>query len=97
MDSRPTQRGDRSGGAAKDAFHSGVGALRHPQGHPLRQHSGQVEEDGRARGGRPHPGRGKSRARVLLRRVRLTVQSAHQKVAEGGARLRGEAETVTRS
>lgn len=66
MDSRPTQRGDRSGGAPKDAIHSGFGTLRHPQRHPLRQHSRQIQEDGRAGRGRSHSGRGKSRARVLL-------------------------------
>lgn len=90
VDSRPAERGDRRRRQPEDALHPGLRALRHPQGHALRQHPRQVEADGRPGGGRADPDRRTGGPRVLLRRLRLAVQPADEEVAGFRAELRRE-------
>lgn len=96
MDATRSPGGDRGRGDPEDALHPGVHQVRHPQGHPLRQHPGQVQEDDDPRGGWPRYGRGNGRARVLLRHQRQSVQSAHEKVPERDIKFRRAAQAEAR-
>lgn len=62
MDATRSPGGDRGGGDPEDALHPGVDQVRNPEGHPIRQHPRQVQEDDDTRGGRPRSGRGNGRA-----------------------------------
>lgn len=97
MDATRSPGGDRGRGDPEDALHPGIDQVWHPEGHPLRQHPWQVQEDDDTRRGRPRYGRGNGRARVLLRHQRQSVQSAHEKVSERYIKLRRAAQAEARS
>jgi hypothetical protein len=90
VDAAAAEGGDTGDSDAEDAVHGGLRALRHPQGHALRQHTGQDEpDDGSGGGGAVVPG-GDRGVGVLLRHIRLPVQPADQEAAPGDTGVRGE-------